>query len=322
MKSRLKNTILSIRRYQRHLKLAFIIADKEVSKAITQIINWCSFNVRGAGSLIYALNSLENRFNQSLFKQHDPDVFIKVGNISESVIKELEREYQPFTTWDWNEIKDPQNDTASLPKMLNYIRKQSSGFPIQECRVASKSDNRLFLASATLFGFLLPEQRESLKDYLKFLEIPEDDPVEILNHHRYGGVINFSRRFFWPDSEWYDSSWCYDIFEREIRAFHDCYVIDDVKNWDNFSLFWNLRAHFGRRILFLPTFLFDKMDEAIRDFFWNNLKGSLTILSNSLNTTEIIQLLNSIPDSKLERKDSMYVLELKRKEESKSVMLR
>jgi hypothetical protein len=325
--SKLKNTLLSIRRFQRHLKLAFIIADEETSNVIERIINWCSFDVLGAGSLIYTLNSLENRFSQSLFKEHDPDVLIKVGEIPESALKKLERKYQPFETWDWNEIKDHQNSVTSLPNMLNYIRKQSNTFPIYECRVASKSeDDKLFLLSATLFGFLLPNQRESLKDYLKFLDvkISKDNPVEMMNYQRYSGVINLSRDFFWPDSEWFDSSWCYDIFERETKAFHDCLVIDDIENWENFSLFWNLKAHFRRRILFLPTFLFDDKSEVLRNFLWDKLQHdhNLTILSSSLDTSEMAQLLNSIPNSKLKKKNSMYSLELERRKETKSIKVK
>lgn len=318
MESRLKNTLLSVRRYQRPLKLAFIIADEDVSGTIGNIINWCSFDVSGAVSLIYSSKSLENRFNQSLIKEHDPDIFIKVGKISKSDIECLENKYQPFNTWEWDEIKDSENYPTNLIKILSYKK-----FPVQECYVSSKKESdELFLLSATLFGFLLPKQREGLKEYLKILDdqIYMDDPIGILKHQPYGGIINLCKMLFWgSSSESYDNARCYDVSEKKIEVYHDCLVIDGIDNWDNLSLFWNLRAHFGRRIRFLPRFIVDDKKEVLIDFFWNDLKDNhnLTILSNSLATTELLRLLNSLPNARLEKKNSDYILKLTRGDKSK-----
>lgn len=328
MFSRLKNTILSVRRYQRHLKCGFIIADEDVSNVIGDIINWCSFNVRGAGSLIYTLSALNRKFDQSLLKEHSPDIFIKVGNIPESTTRNLERKYQPFGIWDWNEMKDSENDPANLSNVLGYMKKRSGDFKPWECLVSSndKGDS-LFLLSAILLGCLLPQQRESIKDYLRLLDvsISKADPMEILKHQRFGGIINFSKFLFWPKSESYDSSRCYDIFERRHEPFHYCFVVDDINNWDNFSLFWNLRTHFGaEEILFLPTFLFHDKEEVLTNFLWDNLKDNhkATILSHSLPPSEILELLRSVPNAKLEGKHSKYILKLKRNRESKSVEIK
>lgn len=320
MESRVKNKILSIKRYQRHLKLAFIVADEDFSEKIKDIINWCSFDVRGAGSLIFKVSSLENRFNSSLLKEHDPDILVKVGNVSEPVMKELEKKHLPFGIWDWGEIRKTEDSPTNLASILS-----AENFPVQESRVSSmREDDEYFLLSAALFGFLTQEQRESLKKRLKFsdVKISKDNLSEILNHQRFGGIINFSRSHYWLCGESYDSFRCYDTFERTIKAIHDCLVIGNIEDWDDFILVWNLRAHFPRRVLFLPSFLFDNGIEVVGDFLWNASRHAgdhnLTILSNSLTVSEIVQLLDSIPNSKIQKQDSTYNLELKRDKESRS----
>ena len=311
MQSKLKNTVLSIKRQQRHLKLAFIIANEKESEIAT-ILNWCSFNVCGPASLIFTLKSLEKSFNKSLLKEHSPDFLVKVGDIADEAIKELERCCQPFDTWDYMDlIKNMENDPNNISNSLEFIN-----WPKQKCLISQNDENGFKLLSTVLFGYLSETQKVKVKKYIEFNDANvSSEDFNIIEKQQFGGLINYLRFLYWPASWAYNTVRCYETYNPEAREPRNiCLIIDDFGKWEQLSLYWNLKAHFTHYVYFIPSVLFKNNPRMVSTFLFEQSKvyKDLTILSNSLNSDRLFDLLKNIQDGGLKQEKNNVLLELKK----------
>jgi hypothetical protein len=107
----------------RPLRIAFLF-EKEIDKtAVRKILHINSTMWGGFYNVLLPIeaNNIEADW-RSMLISNDPDFIFASVNISEELLKELEREIQPYAVWKWNEktLEDIIKDRHFFPRVSSY----------------------------------------------------------------------------------------------------------------------------------------------------------------------------------------------------------
>jgi hypothetical protein len=296
MKSLLKGQTVTVTRYARPCRVAFILNTKNAREELLKLIEWCTFNLGGPHNSIFLQKSLRKSFFKELLTLCDPDWVIWIGNQEKSV-REFVDALLPFQ----NDQVDMFNGETSLLGIAlpKFVKEWKSKLSVTLS--ATPPDDRISLASAAIMGILSEEHKRSLSQWFDFKEqdYRNENEQQLMTGQPFSGMISANMRFMPGGISYFEP--CYEIDEeRGARLFESCVVVDKADNLEAISLFWNLRAvhHRSEQIFFLPVHFLESNKSETERFLWGasrtRTKGVAKILTCSLAPRDLADRIRGI----------------------------
>ena len=283
MKSLLKGHTITVARYARPCRAAFILNTKNPKEELLKIIEWCTFNIGGPHNSIFLQKSLRKGFFKELLTLCDPDWVIWIGN-QEKPIRKFVDALLPFQKDQDKTFNGQSLLGIALPK---FVKEWKSKFNVTLS--ATPPDDRISLASAAIVGILSEDHKSSLSQWFDFKEqdYRNENEQQLLTEQPYTGMISTNIEFLPGGISYFEP--CYEVDEAsKAKPFESCIVVDKADNLEAITLFWNLRAahHRSADTFFLPVHFLESNKSETERFLWGTARtqteGVVRILTCSL----------------------------------------
>ena len=183
--SLLKGRTVTVNKYARPCRVAFIVNTKTPKQEFAKIIEWSTFNVGGPCNSIFLQESLRKDFFRELLHLHDPDFVIHLGTEERAIRKALEG-LSPFAKWT-KKAFDGERFLAGVP-LSEFMKEWETKFRVSLS--ATRTDQKLFLASAAIVGILSEEHRNALSRWFDFTDMNyEKRETELMNVQPFAGML-------------------------------------------------------------------------------------------------------------------------------------
>jgi hypothetical protein len=286
--SLLKGRTVTINKYARPCRVAFIVNTGNPEEEFAKVIEWSTFNVGGPCNSIFLQKSLRNDFFRELLYLHDPDFIMHLGSGEREIRKVLDR-LSPFAKWT-KKAFDGERSLAGVP-LSEFMKEWESKSKVSLS--ATPTDQNLFLASAAVVGILSEDHRNALSRWFDFTNVDfQKRETELMKEQPFGGMLRQNMTSLPSGGRFLER--CYAVNETtESTPFVSCIVVDNPDSLEAISLYWNLRAtyHTEPYIFFLPKQLLESSRTEAEQFLWScartGTNGVIRILSSSLTPRHI-----------------------------------